>query len=708
MASNNVVLDQEINILIVDDEPDSLVILASLLDGLGVVISASSGEEALVLAKKHQPSIAILDIEMSGINGIELCEMLKADPNTADVSVIFITSHTEANIEYKALEIGGVDFISKPLDGKICRQRIKNHIELKKASEALQHAENVSFKEKERFRVTLNSIGDAVIATDAQGLITYMNPIAEHMTGWLMKSALSRKIEDVMTLRDAETKATVINPIRLALEQNRIVGLALNCQLVSRDNVVYRVEDSASPIKHKNRIIGAVIVFHDVSEAVAMAVKMNHIANHDQLTDLPNRVLLHDRITTSINIAQTNQSAIALLLIDIDRFMLINDSVGHYEGDRIIQMMAKRLVKFKAAASTLARIGGDEFVLLVPNINKYTDVDNIAENIVEAFRAPFVINDQEYKLTVSIGISLYPFDANSEERMMRHADVAMYRAKEQGRDQHCFFSNELETTLLQRHNIETVLREAIKTDALEVHFQPQIDLSNGKIVAAEALARLKHQGSYIPPLDFIPVAEEVGLINRLGEQVLLKSCQTAYRWQAAGHRIKVAVNIAPKQLSSPEFYDQVIDILSKTKLPAKYLELEVTESALMHDLEATKLLLQRFRQAGISIAIDDFGTGYSSLSYLRLFNVHTLKIDQSFVFDMLEDEQSLSIVKAIIGLANALSLTIIAEGIETEKHSLSLTELGCDIGQGYFYSKPLIASNFEQLLLNNIESNNGF
>lgn len=252
---------------------------------------------------------------------------------------------------------------------------------------------------------------------------------------------------------------------------------------------------------------------------------------------------------------------------------------------------------------------------------------------------------------------------------------------------------------MDRHRIEVVLREAIEADSLEVHFQSQIDMASKKVVAAEALVRLKNQGQYLSPLTFIPLAEDMGLINKLGYQVLVKSCQAAQHWHELGFPIKVTVNIAAKQFTNPDFYDEVLAVLEQTKLHCRYLELEVTESALMHDFDETKALLDKFRGAGISIAIDDFGTGYSSLSYLKFFDVNILKIDQSFIFDMLKDKQNLSIVKAIINLAKALELVIIAEGIETEEHANMLTELGCHMGQGYFYSKPIPNNDFESYLM---------
>jgi len=693
-------VDDGTKILIVDDEPSSLKILAAAVKNLGVVYTTTNVEEAVVAAKELQPQVAILDIELGYDNGLDLCRRLKESPTTADIAIIFVTSHTEPEMKYSSLEYGGIGFLTKPVDRRLCQLKVKNQIALRKASMALEQANTALFREKELLKVTLNSIGDAVIATDIHQRITFINPIAERMTGWSSKDAIGQEIQHVMTLNDATTQQPSINPISIVLKEQRVVAMALNSQLISQSGATYRVENSAAPIRNAcDEIIGAIIVFHDVSEAVAIAIKMSYLANHDQLTNLPNRVLLHDRLTQTIKAATHSKQLAALLLVDIDHFKYLNDPLGYQQGDLLIKQVANRLLAHIDPSATLARTGGDEFVLVIPNINSFNHVDTLAAELVRDMREPFRLDDKEYPITISVGISIFPSDSSSEDTLMRNAEVAMYRAKQQGRNGYCFFSKELESELIQRHELEQLLRETIEADRIEVFFQPQINLNNNAIIATEALARLKNNaGQYIPPLDFIPLAEELGLIHDLGQQILRKSCLAAKQWHDQGMPVKVCVNISVKQFASTSFIDQVNHIIEETGICSSLLELEVTESALMHDFAKVKTILKELSAMGLSIAIDDFGTGYSSLSYLKLFTVDILKIDQSFVKDMLTDAQSLDIVKTIIYLAKALDLTIVAEGIEHEQDRDMLQSLGCQIGQGYYFSKPIPQAQFDELL----------
>ncbi|MBU1621677.1 MAG: EAL domain-containing protein [Gammaproteobacteria bacterium] len=680
-------------ILLVDDQASSLVLLRELLQGMATLYFATDGITALELARQQHPELIVLDIEMPGMDGISVCRALKADPVTRDIAIIFITSHIDTEHELSSLSEGGIDFLRKPLHAATSRIRIKNLLDLSRYSRQVE-------AEKEWLRVTLDSIGDAVIATDLDGKISFMNPIAERMTGWLAKDALFRPIEEVMQLRDAHTLEPHWNPIYFALKEQRVVAMALNCQLISRTGQLFQVEDSAAPIIDNNgQCLGSIVVFHDVSESMALALKMSHLANHDPLTNLPNRVLLYDRIEQAIKRAEQLHHKSALLLIDLDHFKYVNDSIGHNLGDLLIKQTSERLLSICDAGTTLARLGGDEFVLVLPELWSIDEVALFSSQVHSQFQQPFLLENKKYQLAVSIGISIYPDDAQTIEMFMRHADVAMFKAKSEGRNRTSFFSDELEQQIIHRHQLELLLRETLANHQLQVYYQPKLCLQTGQLLGAEALARMQnHQGQWVSPVEFIPLAEETGLIGELGQQVLRQACQECLRWQHQGYQVPVSVNIAAAQFANPQLVKQISSLMAELKMPACLLELEVTESALMLDVSKTKSMLGQLKAAGICISIDDFGTGYSSLSYLKKFQVDVLKIDKSFVHEMLTDKGDMEIVKAVISLAQSMNLQLIAEGIEIEAQKEKLLELGCQMGQGYLFSKPLSAEDFYQYL----------
>ncbi|WP_233080154.1 putative bifunctional diguanylate cyclase/phosphodiesterase [Rheinheimera soli] len=680
-------------ILLVDDQASSLMLLRELLQGMATLYFATDGATALDLARRHHPELIILDIEMPDMDGIAVCRALKADPATRDIAIVFITSHIDTEHELSSLSEGGIDFLRKPLHAATSRIRIKNLLDLSRYSRQVE-------AEKEWLRVTLCSIGDAVIATDLSGKISFMNPIAERMTGWFAKDALNRPIEEVMQLRDAHTLQPHWNPIYFALKEQRVVAMALNCQLVSRTGQLYQVEDSAAPIIDSSGMcLGSIVVFHDVSESTALALKMSHLANHDPLTNLPNRVLLYDRIEQAIKRAEQLRHKSALLLIDLDHFKYVNDSIGHNLGDLLIKQASERLLSICGADTTLARLGGDEFVLVLPELWSIDEVGLFSSQVHSQFQQPFVLEHKKYQIAVSIGVSIYPDDAQTIEMFMRHADVAMFKAKSEGRNRTSFFSEELEQQIIHRHQLELLLRETLANHQLQVYYQPKLCLETGKLLGAEALARMQnHQGQWVPPVEFIPLAEETGLIGELGQQVLRQACLECLRWQQLGYQVPVSVNIAAAQFADPSLVKQINSLMAELKMPADLLELEVTESALMLDVSKTQSMLCQLKAAGICISIDDFGTGYSSLSYLKKFQVDVLKIDKSFVHEMLTDKGDMEIVKAVISLAQSMNLQLIAEGIELEAQKDKLLELGCQMGQGYFFSKPLSAEDFQGYL----------
>ncbi|AEF03682.1 EAL domain-containing protein [Alteromonas naphthalenivorans] len=688
-------------VLIVDDEPVNIVIIESAVSSLANVISTSNSLEALHLVQIHKPDLIILDISMPKRSGFDICRAIKADLGLREIPILFVTSFTDSENERKALALGAIDFIAKPIDIEICRMRVKNHLLMQRQKSQLSIYNERVLEEKEQLNITLNAIADGVIATDADGIVTFINPVAQRLTGFNEFEACGRMVDDIMELRDATTNAGVINPALYTMKVKRPVAMAFNVKLVSKQGKECRVEDTASPILDtQGRVKGSVVVFQDVSESVAMAVQMTHVANHDQLTGLPNRVLLHDKIVQSINRTDKAKHSVALLLIDIDNFKYLNDALGHKIGDSIILSISKRLQQACGPSATVARVGGDEFACLLTHVSGLS-VDGVAMNCLQSAREPIHIDGQYHQLSLSIGISLFPQDASSAEEMMRHSDTAMYRAKATGKDKFSFFSKDLKLAMRKRVEMEVKLRTALDNNSLAIFFQPKYDLNLNKVVGAESLVRLiDDDGSIVSPDEFIPLSEETGLIHRLGKQVLVKSCEFIAKCVEANEPFKIAVNVSAQQIANPSFAKEVGEVILSTGIDPGLLELEVTESALMADFDQTRNVLLALSSLGLSLALDDFGTGYSSLSYLRQFPLNVLKIDRSFIKDMDTEPQALDIVTAIVRLGNCLNMVLVAEGLETELQFHSLRQLGCEYGQGYYMCKPISEDEFTTRFLN--------
>lgn len=433
----------------------------------------------------------------------------------------------------------------------------------------------------------------------------------------------------------------------------------------------------------------------DLSAAQA---DVQHLATRDTLTQLPNRLLLMDRLGQAILTAQREHHALALLVIDLDRFKTINDSLGHHIGDQLIQQVAGRLSNCIGAGDTLARLGGDEFVVVRSEIAQPGEAGHLAQRINEELSQPCWIEGHELNSSCSIGISCYPDDGNDAQTLLRNADTAMYHAKEGGRGDFEFFSSDMNRRAVQRLKLENELRNALLRDEFRLLYQPQVDMRSGQVVGAESLIRWHHpEMGVVAPTDFIPVAEETGLIREIGAWVLREACRQQLRWCAAGlPPLRIAVNLSVRQVE-PGLVDLVSRVLSDTGLDARYLDLEITESLLMHNLNENIAVLRRVSACGAQISMDDFGTGYSSLSSLKLFPVQTLKIDRSFVRDLVDDQDDANIVRSIVAMAHSLGLRIIAEGVESEAQLGYLRELGCDEYQGYLFSRPMAAEAFQAL-----------
>jgi len=438
----------------------------------------------------------------------------------------------------------------------------------------------------------------------------------------------------------------------------------------------------------------------DITEQRQAEERIQHMAHHDALTGLPNRALLNDRLGQAIALAQRNRELLALLFIDLDRFKTVNDSLGHSTGDSLLRAVADRLVACVRATDTVARLGGDEFVVLLTDIKQAVDSAQVAQKAVESLSQPFRVGKHVLHITPSIGICTFPHDGHDVDTLMRNADAAMYHAKEMGRNNYQFFTQSMNLITHERLELENDLRHALERHELSLHYQPQIDLKTGAIVGFEALARWEHpQRGSVPPSEFIHVAEEAGLIHPIGEFVLGEACKQARIWHAAGFpQLQVAVNCSAKQFRRKGMVEAVAKLLQELELSADSLELEITESVMLQHPEQVVDWFRELTQMGLQLSIDDFGTGYSSLSYLKRFPIQKLKIDQSFVRDISHDPDDAAIVRAIIAMAHSLELVVIAEGVETAEQLAFLKSFGCDKAQGFYFSKPLPAGQFLELL----------
>jgi diguanylate cyclase (GGDEF)-like protein/PAS domain S-box-containing protein len=663
------------------------------------VTGCSEGLQRLC-AEESQPGVIgapiaaiLVDLVLPDSRGLEGVEqLLRAAPRTP---ILVLCSAQDEHIAKLAVQHGAQDYLLKTaLQGYLLPKALASIIDRCAMSEAL-------FEEKERARVTLGAVGDAVVHVDPRGDVTYLNAAAESMAGWSREEAAGRSVEAVLRVIDVTTREPVTNPMVLAIRDNRTVGLKANCVLIRRDGVEAAIEDSAAPVHdRRGRVTGAVMVFHDVSMARALSLKMSHLAQHDDLTDLPNRGLLNDRLTQAIALSRRNQQKLAVLFLDLDRFKHINDSLGHDFGDRVLQIVAQRLLHCVRSSDTVCRQGGDEFVVVLSEIAHAQDADVCAAKILTALSAPFCIDEHDLYITASIGIATYPDDGREADNLLKHADLAMYHAKANGCNNFQFFEASMNSRAAERQSLEHDLRHAIERNEFLLHFQPKINLASGAIVGVEALLRWSHpQRGLILPAQFLAIAEECGLIVPIGRWVMNQGCAQARAWRDAGLApIRMAINISAVELRSKGFVSGVHAMLTQAGLAPSDVELELTETFLLQAADSTATVLEALKDVGVQLALDDFGTGYASLSHLRRFPIDTLKIDRSFVRDITMDSDDASIVRAVISMGRSLDLKIVAEGVETSEQFDFLRQHGCPEGQGYYFSEPMVAAEFARAL----------
>jgi diguanylate cyclase (GGDEF)-like protein/PAS domain S-box-containing protein len=684
-------------VLLVEDNHGDARLLREMLNEEGSHDTELTRVECMSEADRHlgerEVDIILLDLGLPDAQG--LGAVRRAHAAAPRIALVVLTGLDDESLAAQALQEGAQDYLIKgQIDTRGLLRALRYSVERKAMEEAL-------FVEKERAQVTLNCIGDAVACTDISGNISFLNLVAEKMTGWSLEAAHGLPMAEVFKIIDAATRETIEDPMEIALRRDRAVHLPSNCVLVRRDGFEIPIEDSVAPIHNREgQATGAVIVFRDVSAARAMALQMAHSAQHDFLTGLPNRMLLNDRVDQAVVLAPRHLKQVAVLFLDLDGFKHINDSLGHAIGDKLLQSIAKRLVDCVRGSDTVSRQGGDEFVVLLSEVDQSDSAAITARRMLEAVAEAHSIDQHELHITASVGVSVYPDDGLDAGTLIKNADTAMYQAKENGRQSYQFFKPSMNVRAVERQSIEESLRRALERQEFALQYQPKVNLSTGKITGAEALIRWLHPTrGLVPPAQFIPVAEDCGLIVPIGNWVLREACRQAQAWVSEGLPLStMAVNISAMEFRNEHFLAGVFSILEDTGLDPRALELELTESVLMKHAESAESILKLLRKRGVQVAVDDFGTGYSSLSYLTKFPIDALKIDQSFVRQITSSPDESIIVTAVISMGRSLKLRVVAEGVETEAELAFLQAHRCDEAQGYYFSRPVDSEQFARLL----------
>jgi diguanylate cyclase (GGDEF)-like protein/PAS domain S-box-containing protein len=684
-------------LLLVEDNPGDARLFLEMFNEQGSHNTELTHVGCMIDAEKHLAAstvdIILLDLGLPDARGLEAVRRARAAG--PGIPLVVLTGSDDESLASEALQEGAQDYLVK---GQIETRGLMRSLHYAVARKVMEEA---LFAEKERAQVTLNCIGDAVICTDASGNITFLNVVAEKMTDWSSEAALRRPVSEVLQILSGTGRETVPNPMEMAMLQDRIAHLPSNCILIRRDGSEIPIEDSVAPIHDREgAATGAVIVLRDVSEARTMAQRLAHSAEHDYLTDLPNRMVLNDRVRQAISLAPRHAKKVAVLFLDLDGFKHINDSLGHPTGDKLLQSVAKRLLECVRGSDTVSRQGGDEFVVLLSEVEHSDDAVTSARRLLQAVAKTHCIDHHDLHVTTSIGVSIYPDDGLDAETLVKNADTAMYQAKENGRQSYQFFKPAMNVRAVERQFIEEGLQHALERQEFTLHYQPMINLRTGDITGAEALIRWRHPvRGPVPPGQFISIAEDCGLILPIGNWVLREACRQAREWADSGLPLTtISVNVSSMEFRNEGFLEGVFAALGDAGLDPGSLELELTESVLMKHAESAASILKILRARGVKIAVDDFGTGYSSLSYLRKFPIDALKIDQSFVRQITTNPAETTIVTAIVSMGRSLKLRVVAEGVETNEELAFLQTHQCDEAQGYYFSRPVLPGQFARLI----------
>jgi len=684
-------------ILVVDDElVGRIYIEKALLDDGYDVITAENGQQALLLVEQKSPNMIVMDVMMPIMDGYQACFKIRKEEGQLQVPILMLTGLDDIESIEKSFDAGATDFIVKPINLPIFKQRIryalkthKTDIELHKHQLRQAHAHKVAQLGYWDWDLKSNQV-------------YWSNEV------YSILSVSENEFESNLVAFKARTHKDDSNKIYNAVKESLEQGVPYSIEYrVSRPDHKYQVVHQHADLitNEAGEVVRFLGIVQDVTETYLAQDKIRHLAYYDALTGLPNRTLFHDRLDYLLKMCKRNTNKLAILIIDLDRFKNINDSLGHDIGDKFLQSVANRLKQITRETDTMARLGGDEFILILDRISSTEGVSKVAAKILSTLAKPHYIEDNELVSTGSVGISMASEESFNKEVLIKQADIAMYQSKEQGGNKYHFYHEDMKSRAHQSMNIEKELRKALDNNEFVVYYQPKIHVDTGAIQGMEALIRWIHpEKGLISPLDFIPIAEETGLIVPIGRWVLETACKQTKIWHQQGfNNLILSVNVSVRQFVHLNFINDICNVLDASGINTQFVDLEITESCATNNIESAIYILKVFREKGIKVSLDDFGTGFSSLSFLNQIPVDTLKVDRAFIKDINDKGENGELAKLIIAMAKSLGLSVVAEGIETPAQLNFLKQNKCDEFQGFYVSPPIPADEFE-ILLNSYEA----